>query len=162
MDFGALFPALLSAHVVLAISLFVPAFLLPFTLRTRGRHGEAVSAPANPGPIVRGLLWLETHGTVVIGVGVAVTGVGMLLSLGAGFLLHPWLLTALAIYAAVLLTAFFVQRPEVRRLLRRPDASSPAEQERWRTRARRQRYLSYAMAAAVGLIAWLMMEKPGA
>ena len=27
-------------------------------------------------------------------------------------------------------------------------------------RARRQRYISYGMAAAIGLIGWLMMSKP--
>ena len=30
----SLFPLLLTTHVVLAISLFLPAFLLPFTMRT--------------------------------------------------------------------------------------------------------------------------------
>lgn len=159
MDLASLFPLILAAHVTLAISLFLPAFLLPFTMRSRGRDGDAL--PSRPGRVVRGLLWLETHGTLVIGSGVAITGIGLIGVLGASFLAQTWLLVALSVYALVLLAAFFIQRPGVRRLLRRPDASSPAEQERWRTRARRQRYVSYGMAAAIGLIGWLMMAKPG-
>jgi hypothetical protein len=154
------FPLLLLAHVTLAISLFVPAFLLPFTLRTRGRDGVPVERA--PGRVVRVLLWLETHGTVVIGAGVAITGFLMLTILGATFLRQPWLLAALVIYALVLVTAMFIQRPAIRRLLRLPMASSPEEQERWRTRARRHRYVSYLMAGAIGVIGWLMMAKPGA
>ena len=114
-----------------------------------------------PGRFVRFLLWLETHGTVFIGAGVAITGILMLGILGLQFLSQPWLLVALTIYAAVLLTAYFVQRPAIRRLLGRPTTPAPADQERWRTRARRQRYVSYLMAAAIGLIGWLMMAKPG-
>jgi hypothetical protein len=160
MTVGSLFPILLATHVTLAITLFLPAFLLPLTLRTRGRDGAPVTEP--PGPFVRFLLWLETHGTVIIGAGVAITGGLMLAILGLEFVSQPWLLVALTIYAVVLLTAWFVQRPGIRRLLGRRVDLSPADQERWRTRARRQRYVSYLMAAAIGLIGWLMMAKPGA
>lgn len=155
-----LFPLLLAVHVILAVSLFMPAFLLPFTLRTRGRDGAPVM-PVHPGPITRGLLWLDAHGTLVIGIGVAVTGVGMLILLGGAFLDQPWLLVALAIYAGVLASAFFIQRPGLRRLLGLPRTASAEEQERWRTRARRQRYISYLMGAGIGIIGWLMMAKPG-
>jgi hypothetical protein len=48
----------------------------------------------------------------------------------------------------------------VRRLLGLRQAASEEEKERWRTRARRQRYVSYLMAGAIGLIGWLMMSKP--
>jgi uncharacterized membrane protein len=154
-----LFPILLTAHVILAISLFVPAFALPFTMRTRGVDGEPVVG-GNRGRAVRTLMWLEAHGTLIIGVGVAVTGIGMLSILGAAFLQQPWLLLALAIYALVLAVSFFVQRPGVRRLLGLRQAASEEEKERWRVRARRQRYISYGMAAAIGLIGWLMMSKP--
>jgi uncharacterized membrane protein len=116
---------------------------------------------AKPGPFVRLLLWLETRGALVIGAGVAITGFVLLATLGWAFLGQPWLLSALLIYALVLLSAAFIQRPQLRRLLRLPDARDEAERERWRTRARRQRYLSYVMAAAIGVIAWLMMAKPG-
>jgi hypothetical protein len=155
VNLASLFPLILATHVTLAITLFLPAFLLPFTLRTRGRDGDPVTEP--PGRFVRFLLWLETHGTVIIGVGVAITGLLMIAILGVQFLSQPWLVVALSIYSVVLLTAYFVQRPAIRRLLGRPDRS-PAEQERWRTRARRQRYVSYL----IGLIGWLMMAKPGA
>ena len=84
----------------------------------------------------------------------------MLIVLGGAFLDQPWLLIALAIYATLLGVAFFVQRPGVRRLLGLRPTASEEEKERWRTRARRQRYVSYLMAGAIGLIGWLMMSKP--
>jgi uncharacterized membrane protein len=156
---GEWFPILLTAHITLAISLFIPAFLLPFTMRTRGVDGEPIVG-GNQGRVVRGLMWLETHGTVIIGAGVALTGIGMLLVLGSAFLQQPWLLLGISIYAAILLVAFFIQRPGVRRLLGLKQAATEAEKERWRIRARRQRYISYGMAAAIGVIGWLMMSKP--
>ncbi len=156
---GELFPVLLTSHVILAISLFVPAFLLPFTMRTRGTDGDPVVG-AQSGRFVRGLVWLEAHGTIIIGAGVAITGIGMLLVLGSSFLQQPWLLLALSIYATILIVAFFVQRPGVRRLLGLREAATEEEKERWRVRARRQRYISYVMAGAIGAIGWLMMSKP--
>ena len=155
----SLFPLLLTLHVMLAVSLFLPAFLLPFTMRTRGRDGEPVVG-GDDGRFVRLLVWLEAHGTIVIGAGVAATGIAMLIVLGGAFLDQPWLLIALAIYATLLGVAFFVQRPGVRRLLGLRTTASEEEKERWRTRARRQRYVSYLMAGAIGLIGWLMMSKP--
>ncbi|HUG48438.1 MAG TPA: hypothetical protein VMP67_08510 [Candidatus Limnocylindria bacterium] len=98
---------------------------------------------------------------MLIGAGLAITGVLMLLVLGPQLLAQPWLLLALAIYAANLGLAFFVQRPGLRRLLGMRARPSDAELEVWRTRARRQRYVSYVMAGAVGLIAFLMSAKPG-
>ncbi len=154
-----LFPLLLTTHIILAISLFVPAFLLPFTMRTRGIDGDPIVG-GQQGRLVRTLIWLEAHGTLIIGAGVAITGIGMLLILGAAFLEQPWLLLALSIYATILLVAFFIQRPGVRRLLGLREAATEEEKERWRVRARRQRYISYGMAAAIGVIGWLMMSKP--
>jgi uncharacterized membrane protein len=154
-----LFGVLLTAHIILAISLFVPAFLLPFTMRTRGTDGEPIVGGGS-GRLVRGLVWLEAHGTLIIGGGVALTGVGMLLVLGSAFLQQPWLLLALTIYATVLAVAFFVQRPGIRRLLGLREAATEEEKEHWRARARRQRYISYVMAGAIGTIGWLMMSKP--
>ena len=153
-----LFPLLLTTHVVLAVSLFLPAFLLPFTMRTRGTDGEPVVAGS--GRFVRMLIWFEAHGTFLIGIGVATTGIGMLVVLGGAFADQPWLIVALGIYATVLFVAFFLQRPGVRRLLGLRQAASEDEKERWRVRARRQRYVSYLMAGAIGLIGWLMMSKP--
>jgi uncharacterized membrane protein len=154
-----LFPMLLTAHVILAVSLFVPSFLLPFTMRTRGTDGEPIVG-ARPGRFVRVLVWLEAHGTLIIGAGVAVTGIAMLIALGGAFLDQPWLLLALGIYATILLVSLFVQRPGVRRLLGLGLAASEEEKERWRARARQQRYVSYLMAGAIGTIGWLMMSKP--
>ena len=161
MNATSLFPLLLAGHIILAISLFLPTFLLPFTLRTRGTDGDPI-VPRQPGRVTRALLWLSAHGTLLIGAGVALTGVGMLALLGGALLEQPWLLAALALYAAILLGSFFVQRPGLRRLLRLREAASEEEKERWRVRARRQRYVSYAMGAGIGLIGWLMMAKPGA
>jgi uncharacterized membrane protein len=160
VSLGSWFPVLLTSHIVLAISLFLPAFLLPFTLRTRGRDGEPV-VPLSPGRVTSVLMWLERNGTVVIGAGVAVTGIAMLAVLGGALLDQPWLLVALLLYATVLAAAFFIQRPGLRRLFGLREAATEEEKERWRVRARRQRYVSYLMAAGIGLIGWLMMAKPG-
>ena len=107
------------------------------------------------------MLFRSAHGTLVIGSGVAITGVLMLSVLGERFASQPWLLVALAIYAGVLVVSFFIQRPGLRRLIGLRADATPEEQERWRTRARRQRYVSYGMAGAIGIIGWLMMAKPG-
>jgi len=151
---ASLFPILLAIHIALAISLVLPSIVLPFALRARQPAGDGTGAPNRPEPVVAGLLWLQAHGTLVIGIGLAVTGAGLLTTLGTQLLSQPWLLLALGIYAANLLLAFFVQRPNLRRLLGGGDEAT------WRRRARRQRYVSYAMAGLVGTIAFLMSTKP--
>jgi Na+/proline symporter len=100
---------------------------------------------------------MQSHGTVVFGLGLAATGTGLLTILGTQLLAQPWLLVALSIYALNLVLAFFIQRPNLRRLVGiRADASDAT----WRARARRQRYVSYAMAGLVGTIGLLMSTKP--
>ena len=66
------------------------------------------------------------------------------------------LLLALGVYAANLLVAAFISRPNLRRLMRvrEPDA------EGWRHQARRVRWVAYGMAVATGLIGFLMSTKP--
>jgi len=145
------FPFLLVLHIVLAVSLFVPSILLPFALRTRRAAAESSNR------FVRFLLWMQAHGTVVIGVGLAATGIGLVTVLGGQLLGQPWLLVALAIYAANLALAFFVQRPNLRRLV---GIRAAADDRAWLDRARRQRYVSYAMAGLVGTIGFLMSTKP--
>ncbi len=145
------FPFLLVLHIVLAVSLFVPSILLPFALRTRRAAAESSNR------FVRFLLWMQAHGTVVIGVGLAATGIGLATVLGGQLLGQPWLLVALAIYAANLALAFFVQRPNLRRLV---GIRAAADDRAWLDRARRQRYVSYAMAGLVGTIGFLMSTKP--
>ncbi len=145
------FPALLATHIVLAVSLFLPSILLPFALRTRR------AAADSPNGFVRFLLWMQAHGTVVIGAGLALTGVGLLTVLGAQLLDQPWLLVALVIYAANLVLAFFVQRPNLRRLI---GIKAAPDDRVWLERAKRQRYVSYTMAALVGTIGFLMSTKP--
>jgi hypothetical protein len=148
---ASLFPILLTTHIVLAVSLFLPSFLLPFALRTRRATVESAS------PLVRGLLWMQSHGTVAIGLGLAGTGIGLVSVLGLQLLQQPWLLVALSIYATNLVLAFFIQRPNLRRLI---GIKAAADDALWKARARRQRYVSYAMAGLVGTIAFLMSTKP--
>ena len=145
------FPILLVTHIVLAVSLFLPSILLPFALRTRRAAAES------PNGLVRLLLWLQAHGTLVVGLGLAATGLALVASLGGSLLGQPWLLAALAIYAANLVLAFFVQRPNLRRLV---GIRAASDDRVWLERARRQRYVSYAMAALVGTIGFLMSTKP--
>lgn len=153
-DLSQLFPVLLATHVGLAIALFVPGLVLPFTLRSR----RTTDAP--PGRAVRGLLWLQANGTVIIGAGLAATGVSMLLVLGPRLVEQPWLLVSLATYGVTAVVVFFVQRPNLRALLRRGPGPTDEERETWRSGARRQRYIAYGITTAVGLIAFLMMSKP--
>jgi hypothetical protein len=146
-----LVPVLLVTHITLAIGLFLPSLLLPFALRTRRAAVDSQSG------LVRALLWGQSHGTVIIGAGLAITGIGLVLVLGPALLQQPWLLIALAIYAVNLGLAFFIQRPNLRRLI---GIKAAADDQVWLDRARRQRYVSYLMAGLVGVIGFLMSTKP--
>jgi hypothetical protein len=147
----AWFPILLAAHIILAVSLILPSILLPFALRTRRAAVDSES------PIVRWLLWAQTHGTIAIGLGLALTGLGLVATLGSELLAQPWLLVALSIYFVNLGIAFFIQRPNLRRLI----GIRAADDDRtWLERARRQRYVSYLMAGLVGTVGFLMSSKP--
>jgi uncharacterized membrane protein len=147
----ALFPLCLVAHIALAISLFIPSLLLPFAFRAR----KGSLNPEASGGFVRFLLALQSRGTVWIGVGLAVTGVLLVLSIGPA-ILQPWLLVALLIYGANLGLAYFIQVPRLRRLIGLRSGSDP----RWPELAKRQRYISYVMAGLVGTIGFLMSTKP--
>ncbi|MEA2518312.1 MAG: hypothetical protein QOF49_392 [Chloroflexota bacterium] len=144
-------PYLLVAHIALAVSLFLPSILLPFALRTRR------AAETSPNRFVRFLLWMQAHGTLIIGIGLGLSGIALVVTLGGSLVGQPWLLVALAIYVANLLLAFFVQRPNLRRLV---GIRAAADDRIWLERAKRQRYVSYAMAALVGTIGFLMSTKP--
>ena len=145
------FPFLLVAHIVLAISLVLPSILLPFTLRTRRATVESENG------VVQALLYAQTHGTIAIGIGLALTGIGLITALGSSLLQQPWLVLALAIYFVNLGIAFFIQRPNLRRLI----GIRAADDDRtWLERAKRQRYVSYLMAGLVGTIGFLMSSKP--
>lgn len=146
-----LVPILLVTHITLAIALFLPSILLPFALRTRRAAVDSESG------VVRSLLWAQSHGTVLIGAGLALTGLGLVLALGPTLLEQPWLLLALLIYALNLGLAFFIQRPNLRRLI---GIKADADDTVWRERAKRQRYVSYLMAGLVGVIGFLMSTKP--
>ena len=144
-------PILLATHIALAVGLFLPSILLPFALRTRR------AAVDSDNGIVRTLLWSQSNGTMVLGAGLALTGVGLIASLGPAVLQQPWLAIALAIYAVNLLLAFFIQRPNLRRLV---GITAAPDDRVWLARAKRQRYISYLMAGLVGLIGFLMSTKP--
>ena len=141
---------LIIAHVSLAILLLLPNLLAPFVLRrdsaTRGQSG-----------LGRLLLTLQGPASLWIGLGVAATGIGLLLVIGLQLLSQPWLLVALGLYTANLIVASVVARPNLRRLL---GLTGAIDQETWARLARRQRYLAYAMAALIGVIGVLMMTKP--
>jgi divalent metal cation (Fe/Co/Zn/Cd) transporter len=147
----ALFPILLGTHICLALGLFLPSLLLPFALRARRSAEESAS------PVVRALLWLQSRGGIVIAIGLLLTGAALIAVLGTQLLSQPWLLVALAIYAANLAIALFIQRPNLRRLV---GVRASADDRVWSERARRQRYVKYAMAGLVGTIGVLMSAKP--
>ena len=144
-------PIILLVHIGLAVGLFLPSILLPFTLRTRRATVESESG------VVRSLLWAQSHGTMVIGAGLALTGLGLVSIIGPQLFGQPWLLVALVIYFVNLGIAFFIQRPNLRRLV---GIKAAADDATWKDRARRQRYVSYLMAALVGMIGFLMSTKP--
>ena len=148
----ALFPILLVAHVALALALFLPSLLLPFAFRAR----RGSLRPEASSRFVRLLLGLQSRGTLWIGIGLAITGLGLLASLGFTTLQQPWLVAALVIYATNLGLAYFIQVPRLRALIGLRGDSDP----RWPALARRQRYISYVMAGLVGTIGFLMSTKP--
>jgi hypothetical protein len=147
------FPILLLAHITLAISLLLPSLLLPFVLRRAGEDGDA----ATPAAAIRLLLGLQGTGSVAIAIGLAATGIGLVLLLGPSLLTRPWLAVALAIYGMNLAVAAFVSRPNLRRLVGKQGRGAP---EAWARGARRQRLIAYAMAGATGVIGFLMSTKP--
>jgi len=142
------FPILLVIHIALAVALLLPSVLLPFALRRAG----------DPGLLTRGLMAMQGTGTLIIGTGLAMTGIAMLTILGPELLSQPWLLTALALYAINLVVAAVVARPNLRRLVGL--SRSGADDETWRRRARQQRYVAYGMAGVIGVIGFLMSTKP--
>jgi hypothetical protein len=141
----------LSVHIALAIALFLPALLLPFALRTDRPATESSSR------LIRSLLRLQGRLSVGVGIGLAVTGVLLLAGFGVTLLAQPWLLVALAIYAVNPGIAFFIQRPNLRALV---GLHTTWDDLAWKAAARRQRYVSYAMAGLIGLIGYLMSAKP--
>ena len=147
-----LFPILLVTHIALAIGLFVPSLLLPFAFRAR----RGSLRPEASGQFTRFLLALQARGTVWIGAGLALTGIGLVASIGPSILAQPWLLVALVIYALNLGLAYFIQVPRLRSLIGLRGDADP----RWPALARRQRYISYVMAGLVGTIGFLMSAKP--
>lgn len=142
------FPVLLVVHIALAVSLLLPSVVLPFVLRR---------SAGPPGAATRALMALQGTGTIIIAAGLAITGAAMLWILGPELLTQPWLMVALTLYALNLLVAAFVSRPNLRRLVGLADR---ADDETWRRRARRQRYVAYGMAGVIGLIGFLMSTKP--
>jgi hypothetical protein len=142
----------LIVHIAMALALFVPSLLLPFAFRARRGSLD----PNKTGRFMQFLLAVQSQGTVWIGLGLAVTGIGLIAFLGTSVLRQPWLLVALAIYGVNLGLAYFIQVPRLRTLIGLTNGSDP----RWPALARRQRYISYVMAGLVGTIGFLMSTKP--
>ncbi len=146
------FPVLLVTHIALAISLLLPSVVLPFVLR---RSSGAA------GPLTRALMAVQGTGTLVIGLGLALTGAGMLWILGPELLTQPWLLVALTLYAINLIVAAVISRPNLRALVGLSGGgNATADDEAWRRRARQQRLVAYGMAGVIGVIGFLMSTKP--
>lgn len=145
---AALFPILLIVHVALAVALLLPSILLPFLLR----RGDANRDRG----LTRALLRLQSGGTLPIAAGLAITGAALIALLGSELLGRPWLIVALVLYAANLAVAALISRPNIRRMLR----ITEGDPEAWRRRARRQRWVSYGLAATTGAIGFLMSVKP--
>jgi hypothetical protein len=146
------FPILLITHIALAVSLLLPSVVLPFVLRRTS--GE-------PGPVVRTLMAVQGTGTLIISLGLAATGIGLLWILGPQLLAQPWLIVALALYAANLAVAAFISRPNLRALVGIGHAGTvEADDAAWRRRARQQRWIAYGMAGVIGIIGMLMSTKP--
>ena len=143
------FPILLIIHIALAVSLLLPSVLLPFVLRRS-------SGP--PGAGTRSLMAMQGTATLFIGLGLAVTGAAMLWILGPQLLTQPWLIVALGLYAANLVVAGLVSRPNLRRLIGL--STTGTDDETWRRRARQQRLVAYGMAGVIGVIGFLMSAKP--
>jgi hypothetical protein len=143
------FPILLVVHVTLAVGLLLPSVLLPFVLRRS-------SGP--PGPATRALMAMQGAGTLVIGAGLALTGIAMLVILGPELLGQTWLMVALSLYALNLVVAALVSRPNLRRLIGL--SRSGTDDAAWRRRARQQRLVAYGMAGIIGVIGLLMSTKP--
>ena len=143
------FALLLVVHILLAISLLLPSIALPFLLRRQS--GDP------PSGLTRLLVAAQGTGSLVIGAGLAATGIGLIAVLGAQLLRQPWLLIALVIYAANLLVAALVSRPEpappdgARRQRRCGDVGAP------RAHAA---LVAYGMATATGAIGFLMRRSP--
>ena len=145
----SLFPILLIIHIALAVGLLLPSVLLPFVLRRS-------SGP--PGVGTRALMAMQGTGTLVIGVGLAITGAAMLWILGPELLTEPWLMVALTLYAINLVVAGLISRPNLRRLIGL--RQSGGDDEIWQRRARQQRLVAYGMAGVIGVIGFLMSTKP--
>ena len=142
-------PLILVVHITLAIALFLPSILLPLVLRRR--PGTRVAGSLRPGAARDPGARDRRDRRRPRGDGRAAP-----VRARSSLLTQPWLLVALTIYALNLALAFFIQRPNLRRLLR----LGAGDDATWRLRARRQRYVSYAMAALVGTIGVLMSTKP--
>ena len=84
---------------------------------------------------------------MVIGAGLAITGIGLVLALGPSLLAAAVAARRAGDLAVNLGLAFFIQRPNLRRLI---GIKAAPDDQVWHERAKRQRYVSYLMAGLVG------------
>jgi hypothetical protein len=142
-------PILLAVHITLALSLVLPSILLPFALRTRRATVESTSR------VVRGLLLAQSNGTLVIGR----TGIDRFKTLCSRSA-HRCSSSRGCCSRSRSTSSTSPSRrpaPNLRRLI---GVKAAADDDTWKERARRQRYVSYLMAGLVGTIGFLMSSKP--
>lgn len=144
------FPVLLTIHIALAVAMLLPSVVMPFVLRR---------TDGPPGTATRALMAMQGGGTLLIGAALALTGGAMLWILGPELLTRPWLIAALTLYAINLVVAAVISRPTLRRLVGIGSRGTKADATYERL-ARRQRWVAYGMATAIGVIGLLMSTKP--
>ena len=123
-----LFPLILIAHIALALSLFLPSLLLPFAFASATRIAarrpyRAVRAAAPRAPVAQ-----ARSGSAL---GLAITGLALVVDARAALLEQPWLLVALAIYGMNLALAYFIQVPRLRQPHRPPVAAATRAGRTW-------------------------------
>ena len=148
----AYFPFLLVAHIILAISLVLPSILLPFALRTRRATVESENG------VVQALLWAQTHGTIAIGLGLALTGIG--LDRDARLDDAPAAVAAAGPRDLLRQPRHRVLHPATEPAPARSASAPPPTTRPGSSGRKRQRYVSYLMAGLVGTIGFLMSSKP--
>jgi uncharacterized membrane protein len=151
-----MFESLLFLHVIGAIVAFGFGFAAPV-------FGRMLAAGPQHAPwYLRAVKRVSDVVIVPAALSMAITGVG-LVATGAHRFEEPWLALSLVIYIAELLATFLVQRPTLGRLIELtatppgpggPPAEVPAL-------SARLRLTGYALSAAVVVIVFLMVVKPG-
>lgn len=98
-------------HIMAAIVAFGPTFVFPMIAaagRKDPQHAPFASALS---------LAISERVTLPLGVSMAVSGIGLIVTARIDFLGSAWLVASVALYVLALLYSFFVQRPAGLRIL---------------------------------------------